>query len=299
MKKKINNMNNYFYTSRTITQKLPLIKYDTKEQIDLVEKASNRKHMNHEDRFLKLFLALILVIILMCFNIAYAQDVRVVIVNRTDISNASQLAIARAGVTRVNELAKKVRVRDVKIIPDYLQLNKLSDYKNRGVKWHNYLVKKKIIPNDKLIELLLLPPVYDKGIDFGGGVALQCSAGAGNGHAYAIAREKNVYGEARQLSSVTAVAHELAHTLGAYHEDSIGCLAGSPGCTSCAYSKLFKAPVCSKTNVNIMHSNALAFGNITLPWDRFNTPWYVDSCLKNRGYKKRALNKSVYDEPTH
>lgn len=118
-----------------------------------------------------------------------------------------------------------------------------------------------------------------EGADYGAGQATRiCAVKKKGAAAWYTARSYNGVGEPRQIVSTSAGVHELSHLLGAEHQDFVGCIVGSPGCTSEG-----------RESLNVMNGHAGSYGNIPLPV-LSQTHSQVNRCLKESGLR-RAKNR--------
>jgi hypothetical protein len=224
--------------------------------------------------------------------------IRLVVVERSDISNADQVKLAQAGFDRFLDMRRrssypvyfgkgqsergynfnkgiKIKVVETYFIKDALQDNSIDNYVSRLHNWYGYIKALELVKDKKVPTFMLLPPVVDSnGDSYMGGVANGLCTFKSGGYAYAIVRNKNQYGDDRRLVSASVVAHELGHLFGAEHVDFQGL----------------------KVEPNIMYYASGVFGNIKLPWIQWITGDDFAQCLNRRGVKTRkAVN--IYDPP--
>lgn len=146
---------------------------------------------------------------------------KLVVVRRPDITVQQQLDIFFAGVARTKEVGTRIKVVAIIETDDVIQENDFSYYTHRLFSWVDWAEKQQIKTKADHIHFLL-PPVYSKGVDYGGGVAGAICTTYRNPNrkfSYSTPRLKNLAGADRVDHSQVIVLHEVLHNLGASHSD--------------------------------------------------------------------------------
>lgn len=172
---------------------------------------------------------LIALILLLLAGNSYADKLqviplRLIVIDRPDISANKQIELFVEGVSRFNEVGAYINIVDVKVIPDYLNFNTYEAYQARLYRWHDWAIANKVTTN-RIMTHYLLPPVILNNQRYMGGVAGGiCTNELRNKKrrfSYSIMIDKNRAGQDRSEHSRTVAFHELAHNLGASHYDKV------------------------------------------------------------------------------
>ncbi len=187
----------------------------------------------------------------------------VVIVRHSLATVTEQRTMAKLGLARTKSAGVNQPINKITITKDLCLANSTKEYTNRGFDCWKKLAYKKGWCSKSSRCHVLKPPVVDKGIDYGGGVAQGlCTVNSGNDFSYAIARTQNGKGLPRVGMSINVIAHENGHNNGAEHEEE-------------------DLPF-------VMHPDAGKYGNVPLSYSLFSKE-LIDICMLEVGLRKTSF----------